>query len=198
MLLKSQADRILAKDNSTTHYPINVANLVNNWSSVVGTFNPTTTTLNMCAVVPPATSCTPVAGSITITHGQQLQIKATVSSTSGTPTGNIAIIGTGTQGGLGFFALSGGSVSAQLGSLPGGTYTVTAHYTGDGIFGASDSNVIAVSVTSETSTTTLTAPVLNFAKGDIAETLVTPNGGTVDFGDAVYLRANVLGACLKI
>jgi len=172
---------------------INVANLVNNWSSVVGTFNPTTTTLNMCAVVPPATSCTPVAGSITITHGQQLQIKATVSATSGTPTGDIAIIGTGTQGGLGFFALSGGSVSAQLSSLPGGTYTVTARYTGDGIFGASDSSVIAVSVTSETSTTALTAPVLNFAKGNIAETLVTPNGGTVDFGDAVYLRANVLG-----
>ncbi len=79
--------------------------------------------------------------------------------------------------------------------MPGGTYTVTVHYAGDGTFGASDSTPgISVTVTPESTTrVTLTAPVLNFNNGNIAQTLATPSGGRVDFGDVVYLRADIKG-----
>ncbi len=171
---------------------INVTNLVNNWQSVVGSFKPTTTTLSICA--PPATPCTSTA-LIGISHGQTVDFTAKVTSTSGgTPTGDVTLIDSVTQNVIGLFTLSGGSVSTQLlSSLPGGMYTVTAHYGGDGIFGASDSTPpLAVIVNPENSTTTLTAPVLNFANGNIM-TLTSPNGGTIDFGDVVYLRADVAG-----
>lgn len=177
---------------------INVGNLVNNWQTVAGNFRPTTTTLQMCT---PAPGCTPGAGPITIVHGQFVDTKMTVTPTSGsgTPTGDIALVfvafaGTVTQSGL-VFTLSGGSVSPVLDWLPGGTYTVTAHYAGDGTFGASDSAPgISVIVTPESTTKiTLTAPVLNFSNGTIAQALATPAGGTVDFGDAVYLRADIAG-----
>jgi hypothetical protein len=177
---------------------INVTNLVNNWQSAVGKFTPTTTTLNMCAPTPPSTTCTPSTAPITITHGQTIDVAdvvAPVPPASGTPTGDIALVGSGLgpQGGIGSFSLSGGSVTAQLNSLPGGSYNVTAHYTGDGTFGASDSTPpINVTVAPENTTTTLTAPVLNFANGNKI-TLTPPNGGTIDFGDAVYLRADVAG-----
>lgn len=176
---------------------INVTNLVNNWQSVVGNFKPTTTTMTMCAPTPPSTTCTPSSGPITITHGQIIDVAVTVAPVppaSGTPTGDIALVGSGLgpQGGIGSFTLSGGSVSKLLSSFPGGNYSVTAHYTGDGTFGASDSTPpISVTITRENSATTLTAPVLNFANGATTETLTTNGGGTVDFGDAVYLRVDV-------
>jgi hypothetical protein len=176
---------------------INVTNLVNNWQSAVGKFTPTMTTLKMCA---PASSCIPGPGPITITHGALVESNVTVAPTSGsgTPTGNIAFVfvasvGTLPQSGLGTFTLLAGSISPVLSSLPGGTYSVTAHYTGDGSFGASDSTAITATVTPEATTTTLTAPILNFVNQTITQTLTTPSGGTIDFGDAVYLRADVAG-----
>src|SRR3989440_4573544 len=53
--------------------------------------------------------------------------------------------------GIGLFTLSGGSVSSSTNALPGGTYTVTAHYTGDGTNAASDSNAVSVAVAQESS-----------------------------------------------
>ena len=171
---------------------INVANLVANWASVAGKFSGTTTTLKMCA--PPATPCSSTSA-ITITHGDAIGIAATVAPVppgSGTPTGDVALIGTdskGQQRGIGFAMLSsGGTVSTQLSDLPGGTYTVTAHYAGDGDFGVSDSNAINVTIGPEATTTTLTAPVINFVNGKTIQ-----NGGTIAFGDVVYLRADVAG-----
>ena len=178
---------------------INVTNLVNKWQSAVGKFTPTRTTLTMCAAAP---NCTLGTGPITIVHGQFVDTKITVTppSGSGTPSGNVVFVftpsaGTLPQSALGTFTLSGGSVSPVLDWLPGGTYTVTAHYAGDGTFGASDSAPgISVTVTPESTTKiTLTAPMLNFSNGTIAQTLATPAGGTVDFGDAVYLRVDITG-----
>jgi Pro-kumamolisin, activation domain/Bacterial Ig-like domain (group 3) len=166
---------------------INVANLVKNWATVAGTFTPTKTTLSMCA---PPTPCTPTS-SITITQGQGIGIAAIVAPippASGTPTGDISLIATTAQGAIASFTLSGGSVSAQLGDFPGGTYTVIAHYAGDGTFGASDSAPISLTVSPLAQPVNLSAPVLNFVNGTIAQ-----NGGMIDFGDAVYLRSDVSG-----
>jgi hypothetical protein len=106
---------------------VNVANLVNNWTSV--SFTPTTTTLS----ISPAT----------FTHGTVVTVTGNVTSSSGTPTGDVSLIGGPSGGtlGIGPFTLSNGAIPANTTTtmLPGGTYGVTAHYAGDGIHGASDS-----------------------------------------------------------
>ena len=114
---------------------VNVANLVNNWAS---NFTPSTTTL--------ALSTSPTTNPITLTHGQPVNfsIRVTPGSGSSTPTGDVSLIAQAGSSpsnatGIGPFALSGGSASGSTNMLPGGSYTVTAHYAGDGTSAASDS-----------------------------------------------------------
>jgi len=121
---------------------INTANLVNAWSSV--NFNATSTSLALS----PAT----------IKHGTPANIQIDVSplSGNGTPTGNASLItSAGPNGGL--FPLINGSAVASTATLPGGTYTVSAHYGGDGTFAPSDSLPVPVTVTAEPSTTSVGA-----------------------------------------
>jgi len=151
---------------------VNVTNLVNKWDSV--SFTPTTTTLTLSPT--------------TITHGQSVNVSAAVApkSGSGTPTGDVALL-TSTNQGLGVFTLSGGSVSSTINSLPGGTYTVTARYGGDGTFAPSTSAPTPpITVTQESSTTTLTSLTLNSNFSFVPFT-----GGP--YGSFVYLRADVKG-----
>jgi hypothetical protein len=129
---------------------VNVANLVNQWSSV--SFAPTTTTL--------ALSTVPPTSPVTTTHGQPVNVSIQVASTSGgTPTGNVSLIAqtgntaSGTTG-VASFTLANGAASGATSFLPGGTYNVTGHYAGDGTFGASDSTPpISVTVSPEPSAT---------------------------------------------
>ena len=151
---------------------VNVANLINKWSSV--SFNPTVTTLGLA----PTTN---------IAHGAAVNVTASVAPSSGTgvPTGDVAL-----QTSTGIFAdgftLAGGSIASSTNQLPGGTYTVTAHYAGDSTYAASDSAPVTVTVTPEASTTALTALTL------------LPGGGagpftTGPYGSFLYLRADVAG-----
>ena len=124
---------------------VNAANLVNNWTSV--SFKPTTTTLSNLS---PTTTA----------HGQPVSFTVSVApgTGSGTPTGDVSVIaqtGSSSSGvtAIGSFTLSGGSVSSSTNLLPGGTYSVTAHYAGDGNYGASDSAPVQVSITPEGSQT---------------------------------------------
>jgi hypothetical protein len=89
-----------------------------------------------------------------------------------------------------FYPLTGGTVSgATTTGLVGGTYTVSAHYTGDGTNGASDSTPgISVTVTPEASTTTLTSEVYNLSTG------LAGSEDTAYYGDAILLRADVKGS----
>jgi len=151
---------------------VNVANLVNKWNTV--TFTPTTTTLSL----------SPTA----ITHGQPVNLSVTVApkSGTGTPAGDISLLTSGNQG-VGFFTLSGGAVSSMLSSLPGGSYTVTAQYGGDGTFARSTSVPTAsITVGSENSSTALSALTLNSSFNFVPFT-----GGP--YGSFVYLRADVKG-----
>ena len=118
---------------------INAANLVNNWGSV--SFQATSTTL---AINPG-----------TLAHGTQANVQASVTpqSGSGTPTGNVSIEAA-SGAGYGLFPLSEGSVASTLASLPGGSYSVHAHYSGDSAFAPSDSSAVPVTVTPEASTIT--------------------------------------------
>ncbi len=114
----------------------NVANLVNNWGSV--SFHATSTTLT----INPGT----------LAHGTQANVDASVTpqSGSGTPTGSVALE-TESGAGYGSFPLSHGSAVSTLASLPGGTYTVQAHYGGDSSFAPSDSAGVPVTVSPEAS-----------------------------------------------
>ena len=137
---------------------VNATNLVNKWSSV--SFKPTTTTL---------TNLSPT----TLTHGQAATFTVDVApgSGSGTPAGNVSLIAqTGASStnvtGIGPFTLSGGTVTSSTNMLPGGTYGVTAHYAGNGTYGASDSTPpIKVTVGTESSQTEVGVATCDYTSG---------------------------------
>jgi hypothetical protein len=157
---------------------VNVANLVNNWGTV--SFQPSATALNLSPV--------------TLTHGQPVSVNVSVTSSAGTPTGNVALMGnpataahpSGTQNSaLAAFTLgSNGSVSGTTNLLPGGTYEVFAHYAGDGTFGWSDSAPLAVTVNPEQSETTLQVGGCGSPSAPC----------TFEYGAAGGLRVNVLNS----
>ena len=117
---------------------VNAANLVAKWATI-GTRS-TTTTLALS----PAT----------IMHGQAVTAAVNVSSSSGTPTGEVALL-TGGMGDLLLGSLTSGSLDASTGLLPGGSYMVSASYAGDGTFAPSTSSGVALTVSPEPSTLTL-------------------------------------------
>jgi Pro-kumamolisin, activation domain/Bacterial Ig-like domain (group 3) len=176
---------ILSGYNSTAGYDlttglgsINAANLVNKWSTITSALKPSSTTLSLN----PTSS---------IVHGTPVTVQINVTPTApatGTATGNVALLSTTTiDPGVTDFALSNGSVSTTTNVLPGGTYTVTAHYPGDGTFAASDSTPpVSVLVTPEGSKTAVSFNTQD-SQGNILPFSTGPYGSTV------YLRADVSG-----
>ena len=159
---------------------VNAANLVNAWVTTAIGSKGSTTTLSM----------TPTP--LTITHGATASLNVTVAPAQAgagtpTPTGAVSLL-TSTGLGVGSFPLTNGAVVAgTTGDLPGGSYTVTAHYPGDSTFSASDSTPpISVVVSPEPSTTTVKALTAD------------ANGNPIPFtsgpyGTFVYIRADVVG-----
>jgi Pro-kumamolisin, activation domain/Bacterial Ig-like domain (group 3) len=149
---------------------VNVDNLITNWASA--TFRATTTALTINGVGNGNT--TPVAVGA---HGTSATFAVTVAASSGpatpAPTGDVSLIAAiGPTGSLSnqtsvaiFTLTSGGTFSGSTRALPGGQYTVTAHYAGNstttatGIFAPSDSASpgVLVNVGKESSTTTFAA-----------------------------------------
>ena len=135
---------------------VNIANLATNWKSV--TFRSTTTTLSL----------TPTS----ITHGSAQTASIQVAAVSGgTPTGDVSIIASQetAYGSPQVFTLSGGSVLGTVNSLPAGTYTVHAHYAGDGTYGSSDSNSVSITIAREAASTNLN-PYLVTSAGSVTYT----------------------------
>lgn len=120
---------------------VNATNLINQWSSV--NFAPSATKLSISPT--------------TLTHGESANVNVQVTAQGGTPTGAVSLLGSlGNNGeGIASLTLSGGQASGSISSLPGGTYNVTAHYPGNGTYGASDSSPVQVTVSKENSATTL-------------------------------------------
>ena len=153
---------------------VNVANLVNNWNKV--SFQLTVATLSLN----PTTQ---------ITHGSPVNLNITVApkTATGTPTGQVSLV-TSTNHDAGTFLLVNGSFSGNTTLLPGGSYTVTAHYAGDGVYAAGDSSPgIPVTVSAEPSVTTVQAFTLD------QYGTATPFATGAYGADLVYLRASVAG-----
>lgn len=160
-------------DNATGLGSVNVTNLAAAWKTTVGAFKPTTTGLTINGSTNPGT----------IAHGTNITAAVTVAPTSGTtaPTGDVALLApTSVNGSVsdGTLAPSGsnGTVSIQTTFLPGGTYSVTAHYAGDGTFAPSDSSGVPVTVTKENSS--LLAEMLDLS-GNVTTTFTYGSGATL-------------------
>jgi subtilase family serine protease len=103
-------------------------------------------------------------GATSVQHGQPVSFTVSVNPTSGTavPTGNISLVttlqgaaGAGSVVTVGAGALNNGAFTSSFANLPGGQYSVSAHYPGDQDFQGSDSSGVAVNITKENSTTSL-------------------------------------------
>lgn len=182
---------------------VNVANLVNAWSSAI--FRPTTTSLTLNG----ATTA------ITVAHGTSVAVAISVTASSGTPAGDVSLIADVGSNGQTFvplstgsagpqvFTLSGGSLTTSTKWLPGTTlvagtpvpYSVTAHYAGNststptGTFAPSDSNGVTVTVTPENSTTTFEGA---FTLDQSSEWTV-PVTAAQAFGTPILVSASVQG-----
>jgi hypothetical protein len=165
-------------DQATGLGSVNANNLVNQWSSVASL--PSVTTLS---------SLTPT----TITHGQSVNFTVTVKPESGTgttPTGTISLAGpttaNNTSQGIAGFNLSSGTVTGNTDMLPGGTYSVTAHYPGDSNYAPSDSSGISVTVGKENS-----QPEAFLVTFNANNTVISSNTNTAVYGTPYILRVNV-------
>ena len=98
---------------------------------------------------------------LNLTHGAAVTAQVSVTGSGGTPTGPVALVDSidpaklPDSGAIASFPLSSGSADQTVHSLPGGTYSVSAHYGGDPTFAASDSNSIPVTVNPESSSVDL-------------------------------------------
>jgi len=143
---------------------VNATNLANAWNSV--NYLASETQLQMTTT--------------TFAHGTVLTVSGSVAAASGTgtPTGAVSLR-TSSYGDADTIAITNGTFAdAKVSDLPGGQYTLTAHYAGDGTFAPSDSNSVALSVTPENSTTTLSS---------------IPQGNSLLYGNSVELVASVQG-----
>lgn len=220
---------------------INAQNLLNNWTSAVGKFKATTTTLCLSTTETSSASC---SSPITITHGQQVFVNINVDYngtaipvTSSFQQGeDVSLIGTyanNTTAAVdlftsnnyvisnadiypltnGVFSSSTAGTSCTQGSncnytlgLVGGTYTVAAHYAGDGTYGVSNSSPgISVTVNPENSTTTESLVLFSPITGDCvvspvtSETTLVPDCegesvSTEPYGSLLAIRVDVVGA----
>jgi len=166
-------------DMTTGLGTLNVNNLTTSWASV--STIPTTTTLTL----------SPTTG---ITHGtsENVTVGITVKPNSGTgvPAGDVSLIATlsgGATQGLDHFTLASGAITgAKTQSLPGGTYSVSAHYAGDGTNAPSDSTPVQVTVGKGGSHTFIVVPTF-----DSSGNQLNGNASSAAYGSSYVIRMYV-------
>lgn len=145
--------------------------LISNWDGAA--LSPSTTTLQLS----PAT----------VGHGSPVAVTVRVNadSGSGVPSGDVVLETSPASAmrGNGLLTLSNGTTSEDVTTLPGGTYQVVAQYGGDGVFGASTSTPITLTVTPEKSTTNLS----------YISTSISGPAGQEYFGSPVTFTATPMG-----
>jgi len=174
--------------NATTGYDlatglgsVNAANLVTAWQ-LLGAGATTTTALTVNG------------GTTTVTaaHGTAVPVSATVSNAGGAaPTGAVGLVSS-TAGSFEALPLAPGAggtstAASNVNNLPGGTYTLTAHYPGDSVTAPSDSNAVTLTISPENSSTTLTSIGVNAQGFPITTT-------SFAYGDFMLLDAGIAAA----
>lgn len=177
-------------DTATGLGSVNVTNLAAKWATAAGAFKATST----------ITKINGGASTVTITHGQSVTLSATVTSGSGTPTGDVSFIApTTVNGGLGPATLSGGSATLTSPSsiafaLPGGSYNLKAHYAGDGNFAPSDDPTgVPVVVNKENSRLQYGIVTFDPVSGNVTNN----NATSFAYGSPYILRFDILNSTVS-
>jgi hypothetical protein len=166
-------------DPATGLGSLNVANVVNGWTSTIGAGAATVT------VTPAQTS---------ITVAQALSVSVTVTATSGTPTGSVTLTGPGYAGATQTLSTGPYTFNIPAGGLSPGTDTLTAGYSGDANFAeAHASATVTVTkltpvITAAPSATSIESNVALTVSGTISGTGPTPTG-TVTLTGGGYTSA---------
>ena len=157
---------------------VNVANLASAWAGVG--LMASTTTISASPGGP-------------IAHGANASFTVNVASSGGTPTGQVSLIATpagAAQTGIGPFTLASGTATFSTSMLPGGTaYNVVAHYSGDGTFAQSTSSPVLLTVSKESSKTSVV--LVTF---DNSNNITSSNATTAPYGSPYIMRVNVTNA----
>ena len=157
-------------DQATGLGSINIANLVNGWSSATGSAIATTTTL----------SVSPTSGSL---YGQAARITITVKAASAGPaTGDVALVTNSTDPnsqGVARVTLTNGAFSGTVDSLPAGAYTLYARYAGNLSFASSVSAGVAISVNRTRSVTVASVLATDPVTGSTVPANAVPYGSNV-------------------
>ena len=158
---------------------VDAAQMVNNWNKV--TFTPSTTTLTLNSNNP-----------VNVVHGTAVPVVVSVTPTSPTtPTGNVSLLVSPAppgKPGVDYFPLTSGRASWSTNLLPGGTYSVIAHYEGDTTYGGSySSSSASVTVSAENSSVYMPGVV---TPNGYSNSVVYGTGGGVSY----WLRADVKNA----
>jgi hypothetical protein len=152
---------------------VNAYNLVQNWKS---NFAGTGTTLSISPT--------------TLTHGQQVTFSVNVTPAVTGDVSLVAPVGSSPSNstGIGPFTLSSGAFTGATNMLPGGTYGVTAHYAGNGTYGASDSTPpVQVTVTPESSRTLVQLDTFVDCNFDVTAGVTTiPYGYNIVCSNVLY------------
>jgi hypothetical protein len=169
---------------------VNVTNLVNAWATFEATLKPTATSI-------PTTMPVSLAN---LPHGTQVTFNITVvpsPAAAGTPSGEVSLFtdanpnpssSPSTILGEGGASLNNGSAAITT-ILPGGTYSISAHYAGDAAFNESDSAPkIPVTILPEQSQLKIGILTLD-TNGNVTST----NATTLVYGSPYILRAEVAG-----
>jgi subtilase family serine protease len=163
---------------------VDVNQLLTDWSKIA--FKPSATALTLSPT--------------TLTHGATVTATATVSGT-GTPAGAVALVssttlpnnkgGASAQTGGNTIQLVGGTGTETLTSLPGGTYTVTGSYSGDGINAPSTSSPVTVTVNPEVSTLAFTP---QYYDPNLFQPTPIANKMQVPYNSAILMDIQIEGA----
>jgi hypothetical protein len=157
---------------------VDVNQMIADWSKI--TFTPSTTTLTLSPT--------------TVTHGATVTGDATVTGT-GTPAGAVSLVANTTlpnnKSVTSIQLGAGGTGSTTFTNLPGGTYTITGQYSGDGINAPSTSAPVSITVNPE-------ASVLSFTPQYLDPVLFTPDpivaGTQVPYNSEIVLDVTIEGA----
>ena len=161
---------------------VNVASLATAWGTAAGAFKATTSTLLINNSANPGT----------IAHGTAVTAKVTVAvvaPATGTPSGDVSVLAPSTPTGSINSGNNGGTLSAGVATisgviLPGGTYNVTGHYSGDGTFAPSDSTGVPITVSKENSLLQFSIVTLGVP--------VNTNAMNFPYGSPYILRFDIL------
>lgn len=153
---------------------VNVANLLANWTTA--SFTGTTTTMSTLS---PASS--------TVDAGVSISGSVTKSGGTGTPSGPVILEDAVTHAKIDIFTLdSSGNFSGTTTFLPGGSYSVLAHYGGDGTFASSDSAPKAVTVAKQASKATVSWVTFSGSNA-----VLSTAAQSVAYGSTYTLRVDV-------